>query len=102
MLAALVVATFRDSAANYVQALATVYTILIIAYIFSSMFLQFGRVPYNRYLSQALGFLRDICEPYLRIFRRFIPAIGPIDVSPIVAIVVLQIGAGIIARVIQG
>jgi YggT family protein len=50
----------------------------------------------------VLGFLRDVCEPYPSIFRRFIPALGPIDLSPIVAIFVLQIVGGIVARLIQG
>ena len=103
MLAALVVATFRDSAANYVQALATVYTILIIAYILSSMYFAFGgRLPYARWSSEVLGFLREVREPYLGFFRRFIPPLGPIDLSPVVAIIVLQIVGGIVVRVIQG
>ncbi|HXS44596.1 MAG TPA: YggT family protein, partial [Solirubrobacteraceae bacterium] len=88
----LVLATFRDSLADYVLALIRVYTLLIIAYILSSLFFGFGgRVPYSRWSSALLGFLRDVCEPYLRIFRRFIPMIGPLDISPIVALVVLQI-----------
>ena len=60
-----------------------VYTLLIIAYILSSLFFAFGgRLPYSRWSSAVLGFLRDVCEPYLSIFRRFIPAIGPLDLSP--------------------
>jgi YggT family protein len=102
-LAAFVTATVRDDIAGYVRAIITVYTLLIIAYILSSMFFAFGgRVPYARWSSAILGFLRDVCEPYLAIFRRFIPPLGPIDLSPIVAIFVLQIVGGIIARLIQG
>jgi len=102
-LATFVLAVFRDDLAGYIRAIINVYTILIIAYILSSMFFSFGgRVPYARWSSAILGFLRDVCEPYLAVFRRFIPAIGPIDLSPIVAIFVLQIFGGIIARVIQG
>ena len=41
-----------------------------------------------------LEFLRQVCEPYLSIFRRFIPPIGPLDISPIVAILVLSIVGG--------
>ena len=74
------------------QAVFYVYTLLIIAYILSSLFFAFGgRLPYARWSSAVLGFLRDVCEPYLRIFRRFIPPIGPLDLSPIVAILVLHI-----------
>jgi YggT family protein len=102
-LAAFVIAAVRDDIAGYVRAIITVYTLLIIAYILSSMFFAFGgRVPYARWSSAILGFLRDVCEPYLGFFRRFIPPLGPIDLSPIVAIFVLQIVGGIIARLIQG
>ena len=98
-----VLADARDSIASYVRALLNVYTILIIAYIFSSMFFAFGgRVPYNQYVSKVLGFLRDVCEPYLSVFRRFIPPLGPIDLSPVVGIFVLQIVGGIIVSLIQG
>jgi YggT family protein len=102
-LAALPIAAVRDDIAGYVSAIVTVYTLLIIAYILSSMFFAFGgRVPYARWSSAVLGFLRDVCEPYLGLFRRFIPPIGPVDVSPIVAILILQIGGSIIINLIRG
>ena len=44
-----------------------------------------GACPYSRWSSAVLEFLRQVCEPYLSIFRRFIPPIGPLDISPIVA-----------------
>jgi uncharacterized protein YggT (Ycf19 family) len=59
-------------------------------------------VPYARWSSAVLGFLRDVCEPYLGFFRRFIPPLGPIDLSPIVAIFVLNIAARIITGLIAG
>ena len=88
-----VLATFRSQdIADYVHAVFYVYTLLIIAYILSSLFFAFGgRLPYARWSSAILGFLRDVCEPFLSIFRRFIPAIGPLDLSPVVAIVLLNI-----------
>jgi uncharacterized protein YggT (Ycf19 family) len=98
-----VLADARDEIAGYVGAIFLVYTLLIIAYILSSMFFAFGgRVPYSRWSSAVLGFLRDVCEPYLGFFRRFIPPLGPIDLSPIVAIFVLNIVARIITGVIAG
>jgi YggT family protein len=101
--ALLVLADARGEIADYVRAIITVYVILIIAYILSSIFFSFGgRVPYARWSSAILGFLRDVCEPYLGIFRRFIPPLGPIDLSPIVAIFVLQIVGNIIANLIEG
>ena len=102
-LAAFVIAAVRDDIAGDISAMITVYPLLIIAYILSSMFFAFGGgVPYARWSSAILGFLRDVCEPYLAIFRRFIPALGPIDLSPVVAIFVLQIVGGIIVGLIRG
>ena len=102
-LAAFVIAAVRDDIAGYVRAIITVYTLLIIAYILSSMFFAFGgRVPYARWSSAILGFLRDVCEPYLSVFRRFIPSIGPFDLSPIIAILVLNFLGGIVVRLLQG
>ena len=89
-----------DQVASFLSALITVYTLLIFAYIVSQLVLQFARPSYSRALDAVLGFLRDVCEPYLRIFRRFIPPIGPFDLSPIVAILVLQIVGGIIVNAV--
>jgi YggT family protein len=98
-----VLATFRQDLANYVQAVFYVYTLLIIAYILSSLFFAFGgRLPYARWSSAILGFLRDVCEPYLSIFRRFIPAIGPLDLSPVVGILLLNIVGSVVANLIAG
>ena len=98
-----VVATAREQIADFLGALITVYWILIFAYILSTLIFSFGgRIPYSRWSSAILGFLRDVCEPYLGIFRRFIPPIGPIDVSPIVAILVLVVGGGLIVNLIHG
>jgi YggT family protein len=99
----LVVASTRSDIAGYVQTLVFVYTILIVAYILSSMFFQVGgRLPYSRGLNVVMGFLRDVCEPFLRIFRRVLPPLGPLDLSPMVAIVVLNIAGAIVANLIDG
>jgi YggT family protein len=98
-----VLATFRDDAARYVQAIVDVYAILIIAYILSSLFFAFGgRVPYARWSSAILGFLRDVCEPYLSIFRRFIPPLGALDLSPMIALIVLYIVGALLHNLIAG
>jgi uncharacterized protein YggT (Ycf19 family) len=98
-----VLATFREDLASYVQAVFYVYTLLIIAYILSSLFFAFGgRLPYARWSSALLGFLRDICEPYLSIFRRFIPPLGPLDLSPVIGIVLLNIVGSVLANLIRG
>jgi YggT family protein len=99
----LVLATFREDLASYVRAVFYVYTLLIIAYILSSLFFAFGgRLPYARWSSALLGFLRDVCEPYLSIFRRFIPPLGPLDLSPIIGIFVLNIVGALVANLIAG
>lgn len=98
-----VLAAVRDDIARFVDTLFFVYTLLIIAYILSSLYFAFGgRMPYSRWSSAVLGFLRDVCEPYLGIFRRFIPAIGPLDISPIVAIFVLSIVSRVVHSIIAG
>jgi uncharacterized protein YggT (Ycf19 family) len=99
----MILATLRADIAGYISAVFLVYTLLIIAYILSSMYFAFGgRVPYSRWSSAVLGFLRDVCEPYLGFFRRFIPPLGPLDLSPIVAILVLNIARAIIVGLITG
>jgi len=99
----LVLASTRSQIADYVETLVFVYTILILLYILSTLFFSFGgSVPYNRVLNALLEFLRQTCEPYLRLFRRFIPPLGPLDLSPMVAIIVLYLVGGIVAGLIRG
>lgn len=99
----LVLADARDQAASYVEALVTVYWIILIAYILFQLYASYGgRVPYNRVLDAIITFLRDVSEPYLSIFRRFIPPLGPLDLSPIVAILVLVVAGNIVAGLIRG
>ena len=60
-----------------------VYLLVIFAYIITS----FVRLPYS--LNWLQKFLYDVCEPYLRLFRRILPSFGPIDLSPMVGVLVL-------------
>jgi uncharacterized protein YggT (Ycf19 family) len=97
----LILASAGSQIAGFISALILVYTILIIAYIFSSMYFNVGgRMPYSRWSRAILDFLRDVCEPYLSIFRRFIPPFGPLDLSPMIAIIVLVIVGRIIVSLI--
>jgi uncharacterized protein YggT (Ycf19 family) len=32
-----------------------------------------------------------VCDPYLRLFRRIVPALGPLDLSPMLAVIVLLV-----------
>jgi YggT family protein len=94
-------ADVRTSIADFLSALILVYTICIVAWIVVSLVFSFGaRLPYSRPLNAVLDFLRDIVEPYLRVFRKLGLQIGPLDLSPMVALLVLQIGGGIIVNLI--
>ncbi len=90
--AVIILASARTQVAGYLSTLIYVYTLLIILYIVIQLLFSVGlRPPYSRTLDAVTGFLRDICEPYLRIFRRVLPSFGGLDFSPILAIITLQI-----------
>ena len=99
----LVTAAVRNDIADFISALITVYVILIFAHILLQMVLSFGgRIPYSTWSSAIMGFLRDVTEPYLAIFRRFVPRIGMFDLSPMVAILALYIVGGIVVGIVDG
>ncbi len=88
----MILASARTDIAEYLSTLIYVYTLLIILYIVIQLLFSVGlRPPYSRVTDIVMGFLRDICEPFLRIFRRLIPSFGGLDLSPILAIVTLEI-----------
>jgi YggT family protein len=93
----------RDDVGNYVQAVFLVYILLIFVYILLNMMFSLGLRPsYSRWVEAIMNFLRDVCEPYLRIFRRFIPPIGMFDFTPMVAIIVLYIVQSVVVGLIKG
>jgi uncharacterized protein YggT (Ycf19 family) len=61
------------------------YSLVILVYILTSWL----RLPYSVTLNRIQRFLYDVCEPYLRLFRRLLPAAGGLDFSPIVAFIAL-------------
>ncbi len=92
----------REQIAGFLGALITVYTIIIIAWVIASFVFSMGlRVPYSRPLNAVLDFLRDVTEPFLRIFRRLPLRVGPLDLTPIVAILALRIVGGIVVNLID-
>jgi YggT family protein len=96
-------AVTRGDIAGYVNAVFLVYILLIFVYILLNLMFSLGlRLPYSRWSDVVLNFLRDVSEPYLRIFRRFIPSVGMFDFSPMVAIIVLYVADVLVVRVIQG
>jgi uncharacterized protein YggT (Ycf19 family) len=76
-----------DQAKTFVHVFVTVDTLVILAYIITSWL----RLPYSLALNRIQRFLYDVCEPYLRIFRRLLPATGAIDLSPILAFLALGV-----------
>lgn len=93
----------RGDVADYVSALFIVYVILIFARILISFL---PRVPYSRLLRMVLDFVTETTDPYLNLFRRFIPPVGgggfALDLSPMVGIIVLLVVQAVVVGLIQG
>ncbi len=92
----------RRQIADFLEALIWVYTLIVIAWVIASFVFAMGmRVPYSRPLNAILDFLRDVTEPFLRLFRRLPLRVGPLDLTPIVAILALRIVGGIVVGLID-
>ena len=102
-MSSLAIAVTRLDVARYVNTLITVYIILIFIRIVMSWF---TRVPYNPTLNAILSFVSDVTDPYLNLFRRFVPAVrlggGALDLSPMIATFVLIIVGGLVTSLIAG
>jgi YggT family protein len=96
-------ATTRGDVADYVEALFIVYFVLIFVRI---LLTWVPRMPYNRYLRATVGFIEEVTDPYLNIFRRFIPPLGgggfALDLSPMLAMAALYIVGLIVVGAIRG
>jgi YggT family protein len=92
-----VLADWRGSLASFVNVFLSVYILLILIYVLLSWF----RLPYNLWLNRIQRFLYDVCEPYIRLFRRVLPPLGPIDLSPAVAILVLILVRSLVVPLID-
>jgi uncharacterized protein YggT (Ycf19 family) len=77
---------------SFVDVFIGVYILLILVYILTSWI----RLPYSPWLNRVQRFLYDVCEPYLRLFRRVVPPLGPLDLSPMLAVIVLLIVRGLV------
>jgi YggT family protein len=97
-------ATARTQIADFLSTLIYVYILLIVLYIVINLLFAVGLRPrYSRPVDAVLGFLRDVCEPFLRPFRRLLPSFGGLDLSPILAIVTLEIVRRVVVeRIIHG
>ncbi len=95
----LILASARTQIADYLSTLIYVYTLLIVLFIVIQLLFAVGlRPPYSRGLDLVVGFLRDVCEPFLRLFRRVLPQFGGIDLSPILAILTLSLFNSIVVQ----
>ncbi len=99
----LLLAITRYDVADYVGALFLVYIILVLLNVLISWI---PRVPYNRALIATLDFVKETTDPYLNIFRRFLPPIGggglALDLSPMLGIILLYILRTIVVGLIEG
>jgi YggT family protein len=97
------VADTRGVIADYVGALFLVYLILIIIRV---LLTWVPRLPYNRPLRAVVGFIEEVTDPYLNLFRRFLPPIGgggfSLDLSPILGIILLIIAQRVVVGLIAG
>ncbi|MEA2125898.1 MAG: YggT family protein [Solirubrobacteraceae bacterium] len=97
-----VAAIDRFDVADFVSAAFSIYALIVVAWIVAQLVFSLGvSVPFSRWSNAVLDFLRDCSEPYLRIFRRLGLRIGPFDLSPIVALIVLQVVAAIVVGIIR-
>ncbi len=81
---------------NFLYVFTTVYTLVIFAYILTSWL----RLPYSIWLNRIQRFLYDVTEPYLRLFRRVLPSAGPLDFSPMVAVIVLWVVEQLLVQIL--
>jgi YggT family protein len=93
----------RGDVATYVNALFIVYIVLIFANILIS---YVPRMPYNPTLRSVLDFVTDTTNPYLNLFRRFLPPVGgagfALDLSPVIGLIVLFVLQTVAVRLIAG
>jgi len=90
-----------DTIQGFVSVLFYVYLLCIFAYILTSWI----PLPYNVWLNRVQRFLYDVVDPYLRLFRRFIPQLNMgglgLDLSPIFAILILYAIYAVVQRLIE-
>lgn len=96
-------AVTRGDVAAYVEALFIVYIVLIFCNILISWI---PRIPYNPALRAVLDFVKETTDPYLNLFRRFLPPIGgggfALDLSPMIGIIVLFVLQAVVVNLIAG
>ena len=86
-----------DRIESFVDVFIGVYTLLILLFIISSWI----RLPYSPWLNRIQRFLYDVSEPYLRLFRRVLPSMGPLDFSPMIGIIMLIVIDRVLIQILE-
>src|SRR2546428_4216563 len=86
-----------DNVAGFVRVFVYIYSLLILAYVITS----WVRLPYSPWLNRIQRFLYDVCDPYLRLWRRILPAFGPLDLSPVIGVVFLYIFLAVVTNILD-
>ena len=79
----------------FVNVFISVYALVVFLYVLTSWI----KLPYS--LNPVQRFLAEVCEPYLRLWRRVLPSMGPFDLSPMVAIFALVVLDKILVNVLD-
>jgi uncharacterized protein YggT (Ycf19 family) len=87
--------TAIDSVQQFVKVFFSVYQFTLLAYILSSWI----RVPVS--MMRVQRFLYDVCDPYLRLFRRILPSMGPLDLSPLVGLIALAVIEVVVLKILD-
>jgi uncharacterized protein YggT (Ycf19 family) len=87
-------------AESSLQSFVTVFTSIYILFIFAYVLLTWIQLPYSTVAATLQRFLDEVVRPYLGLFRGRIPTLGPLDLSPIVAVVVLLVAARVVNALI--
>ena len=82
---------------SFVYVFAIVYSLVIFAYVITSWL----RLPYSPWLNRIQRFLYDVCDPYLRLFRRIVPPLGPLDLSPMLAVITLLVAQQLLNAILD-
>ena len=81
---------------SLIVGLANAYTMIIFVYVLMSW------IPHTEgAVGDVYRILGKLCDPYLDLFKKLIPPIGGmVDVTPIIAMLVLQLVVNFVVRII--
>jgi YggT family protein len=86
-----------SSIEDFLRVFVYVYSLLILAYIITS----WVRLPYSVWLNRIQRFLYDVCDPYLRLWRRVLPSFGPLDLAPVIGVAALSILLAVVTNILD-